>query len=62
MDGGPPIGQRLDGLLMKVKVEIVRYLTLRHVCLHFRTECNYIKYVKFDKVMAFKTVYVVAKV
>jgi len=50
MDGAPPIGQRLGvevSLPMKVKVEMVRYLTLRHVCLHFRTECKYSKNFKF---------------
>jgi len=55
MDVAPPIGQRLGvevGLPMKVKVEMVRYLTLRHVCLHFWTECKYSKNVKFYKVKA----------
>ena len=53
MDGAPPIGQRLGvevGLPMKVKVEMIRYLTLRQLCLHFRTECKYSKNVKFYKV------------
>jgi len=34
MDGAPPIGQRLGveaGLPMKVKVEMIRYLTLRQL-------------------------------
>jgi len=41
------------GLPMKVKFEMVWYLTLTtDVCVHFWTECKYCKNVKFYKVKA----------